>query len=183
MKVLNLFDAYAQNALPTDEGYIISSFFDENSAYSIYEVVEYSSVKDIFATEDSLTFRTSGKKIYLLAEPPTYPQKAVEPYCRQQKDMVPFRFSETFHITAKNHANVYFNKEPHVAISAFTVFKPEGINFSYIFFANDDVFEVIEKFFAHSLYNDARLPRSDALRIAKRVTKLCEQKLTPSSQG
>ena len=180
MQAMDIFEAYAQNALPTDEGYIISSFFKRGSAYSVYEVVAYSSVKDIFATEDSITFRTSGKKLFLLAEPSSYPQKTVEPYCRPQGDMVPFRFSETYHMLAKNHANIYFNKEPREAISAFTVFKPEGINFSYVFCADDNVFEIIEEFFAHTLYNDVSLPHSDALSIAKRVTKLCAQKLKPN---
>ena len=166
--------------LPTDEGYIVSSFFKRDSAYCIYELVAYSAVKDIFATGDSITFRTSGKKIYVLAEPSTYPQKAVEPYCRQQGEMVPFHFSEACHLTAKNHTNIYFNKEPEEAVSAFTVFKPESINFSYIFYACDDVFEIIEKFFAHTLHNDASLPRSDAQRIAKRVIKLFSQKLRSS---
>lgn len=183
MKAMDLFEACAQNMLPTDEGYIISSFFNDNSAYSIYEVVAYSSVKDIFATSDSITFRTSGKKIFVLSEPPTYPQKTTEPYCRPQKEMAPFRFSETCRIVAKNRASVYFNEDPYQAISAFTVFRPEGIDFSYIFFASNDVFEAMEKFFAKTLYGDAGLPHSDALHIAKLVTRTCERKLKPSAGG
>ena len=79
MKAMDLFEAYAQNKLPMDEGYIISSFFKEDSTYSIYEIVSYASVKDIYSTSDSLTFQTNGKKLFLLAEPSNYHQKTTEP--------------------------------------------------------------------------------------------------------
>lgn len=45
MKAMDLFEAYKQDKLPKDEGYIVSSFFSEQSAYSIYEIISYSGVK------------------------------------------------------------------------------------------------------------------------------------------
>ena len=50
LKAIDLFEAYAQNKLPMDEGYIVSSFFKEDSAYSVYEIISYSTVKDIYMT-------------------------------------------------------------------------------------------------------------------------------------
>ncbi|ULQ59467.1 hypothetical protein K7I13_13470 [Brucepastera parasyntrophica] len=146
LKAMDLFEAYTQNKLPMDEGYIVTSFFREDSSYSIYEIVSYSAVKDIFSSGDSITFQTNGKKIYILVEPPSYPQKAMEPYCRPREFMVPFRFSETNSIVAKNQSRIFYNKEPQQAITAFTVLRPEGVNFAFLFFTRDDVFQSMELF-------------------------------------
>ena len=91
---MDLFEAYAQDKLPKDEGYIISSFFSNTSAYSRYEVVSYSGVKSIYLTEEGLTFQTNGKKLHILIEPPNYPHKAIEPYVRSSHEQIPLRFSE-----------------------------------------------------------------------------------------
>ncbi|MDR2730012.1 MAG: zinc ribbon domain-containing protein, partial [Treponema sp.] len=51
LKFRNLFDAYSRETLPFAQGYIVSSFFSETSNYSIYEIVSYAGVKEIFKTE------------------------------------------------------------------------------------------------------------------------------------
>lgn len=84
LKAIDLFEAYAQNKLPMDEGYIVSSFFKEDSAYSVYEIISYSTVKDIYMTGDGLTFQTNGKKLFLLVEPPNFPHKSTEPVFRDK---------------------------------------------------------------------------------------------------
>ncbi len=178
MKAMDLFEAYAQNKLPMDEGYIVSSFFKEDSSYSIYEVVSYSAVKDIYHTSDSLTFQTNGKKIFIMVEPPSYHQKAVEPYCREKEYMVPFRFSEANKVTTKNQMNIYYSKEPQEAISAFTVFKPEGINFAFLFYVRDDIGNSLELFFAKTLNQEAGVPQIDANRTAKKLAEICIEKLS-----
>jgi len=61
-KAMDLFEAYAQDKLPKDEGYIVSSFFNPSSAYSKYEIVSYSGVKSIYLNEEGITFQTNGKK-------------------------------------------------------------------------------------------------------------------------
>jgi hypothetical protein len=40
-RALELFKAYSDGQLPSDGGYIVSSFLDENSSYARYEVVAY----------------------------------------------------------------------------------------------------------------------------------------------
>ena len=82
-KALDLFQAYAEDKLPRDGGYIVSSFFDQNSAYSKYEVVAYNGVKNIYLSEEGLTFQTDGNKLFVLVEPTNYPEKHVEPYVRK----------------------------------------------------------------------------------------------------
>lgn len=178
VKAMDLFDAYTQNKLPMDEGYIVSSFFKPDSAYSIYEIVSYSAVKDFYASGNGLTFQTNGKKLFVLVEPPTYNYKTIEPYCRVEGDQIPLRFSEANIITAKNQAKIIFNKEPQQAISAFTILKPEGMNFSFLFYSQPDVFESMNKFFAKTLNQEAGISQPDAVKAAKQISALCAQTLT-----
>lgn len=70
-KALDLFQAYAQEKLPRDGGYIVSSFFDATSSYSRYEVVAYNGVKGISMTDEGLQFQADGNKIFVLVEPPS----------------------------------------------------------------------------------------------------------------
>lgn len=178
LKAMDLFEAYQQNKLPLDEGYIVSSFFKQNSAYSIYEIVSYSAVKDFYASGNSITFQTNGKKIYVLVEPATYPQKMIEPYCRPEQFQIPLRFSEAHILTAKNQARIIFNKEPMQAISAFTVLKPEGINFAFLFYSIPGVFDSMDLFFSKTLSAEAGVPQADAKKAAKEISELCSRTLT-----
>ncbi len=178
LKAMDLFEAYTQNKMPLDEGYIVSSFFKPESTYSIYEVVSYSAVKDIYAAGNGITFQTNGKKMYVLVEPPSYPQKMIEPYCRPQDFLVPLRFSEANLITAKNQSRIYFNKEPQQAISAFTIVRPEGMNFAFLFYSRPDVFQSMELFFSKTLSQEAGITQVDAAKAAKAIAELCSKTLT-----
>ncbi len=178
LKAVDLFEAYAQNKLPMDQGYIVSSFFKEESAYSVYEIISYSTVKDIYMSGDGLTFQTNGKKLFLLVEPANFPHKATEPVFRAKGFQVPLRFKEANILTAKNQSTIMFSKEPQEAISAFTVVKPEGINFAFLFYPLPDTFKSIEMFFEKTLNQEAVIPLADAKKIAKEFAALCEEKLT-----
>jgi len=177
VKAMDLFEAYEQHRLPLDEGYIISSFFKDESAYSVYEIVSYSTVKDIYLSEDGLNFQTNGKKLYLLVEPANYPHKSVEPVFRERDYQVPLRFKEADIITCKNMSHVMFSKKPHESLSSFTVIRPTGINFSFIFYVRDDVFKSIELFFEKTLNQEALLPLNDSKNIAKTFATLCSKAL------
>ncbi len=183
LKAMDFFEAYQQNKLPMDEGYIVSSFFKQNSAYSIYEIISYSAVKDFYASGNSVTFQTNGKKLYVLVEPSNYTQKTVEPYCRPENFQIPLRFNEANIITAKNQTRIIFNKKPQDAISAFTVFKPEGINFAFLFYSLPDVFDSMNLFFSKTLSQEAGIPQADAKKAAAAISQLCAQTLTwPKTQ-
>ncbi|HPO03056.1 hypothetical protein K7J14_02820 [Treponema zuelzerae] len=178
LKAMDLFEAYQQNKLPMDEGYIVSSFFKTTSSYSIYEIVSYSAVKDFYASGNSITLQTNGKKIYVLVEPSNFIQKTVEPYCRAQEFQIPLRFSEANIITAKNQARIIFNKEPQQAISAFTVLRPEGMNFAFLFYSRPDVFKSMELFFSKTLNQEAGIPQADAAKASAEIAEICAQTLT-----
>lgn len=168
-KALDLFQAYSQNKLPKEGGYIISSFLNENSAYSKYEVVAYNGVKSIYLSEDGLTFQTDGNKLFVLAEPPSYAEKHLDPFKRKSKEQIPHRFSELEILTARNQTKVMVSKEPILTYGAFTVLRPAGINFSFLFYNLSDVMETMQAFFATTLNKEANVPKEDAAKAGMLV--------------
>jgi hypothetical protein len=168
VKVMNLFDAYEENKLPHDKAFIVSSFINE-SGYSIYEVISYSGVKEIFKGGDGLTFKAQGKKLYILIEPASYPKKSIEPYLRDKGEVIPARFNELDLITCKNQVRIYIGKKPYESISAFTITQPVGFGVSFVFFNLDDIYSNIAAFFEMSFNKDAKVPQSDAKKAAKKT--------------
>ena len=168
-KALDLFQAYTQEKLPKDGGYIVSSFFSENSSYSRYEIVAYSTVKSIYLAEDGLTFQTDGNKLFVLVEPPSYPKKYIEPVNRDASEQIPHRFSELNIFTAKNQIKVMVSLDPIMTYSAFTILKPSGINFSLIFYNLPDVLQTLEFFFNETLHKEAGVPTPDAKKASKDI--------------
>jgi hypothetical protein len=161
IKALELFDAYAKDQLPREGGWIVSSFLDGNTSYGKYEVIAYSGVKGIYTTEDGLTFQSDGNKIFVLVEPPSYPKKQVEPFIRDSKEQIPHRFSELNIFKAKNQTRVMVSKQPIMTYTSFTVLKPQGINFAFIFFNLPDVYENINLFFQKTFNQEAGIPRAE----------------------
>jgi hypothetical protein len=171
VKALDLFQAYEQNKLPAEGGYIVSSFFQEQSAYSIYEVVAYNGVKALYLSPEGLTFQTDGNKLYVLAEPANYTKKHEEPFRRENRFQVPHRFSEMGLVTAKNQAKIMVSKDPILAYSSFTILKPRGINFAFIFYNRDDVEDSIAVFFEKTLNQEAGVPLKDAQKAAQLIVR------------
>jgi hypothetical protein len=170
-KAIDLFDAYAQDKLPKDGGFVVSSFFDATSTYSIYEVVAYSGVKSIYATEEGLTFQTDGAKLYVLVEPASYAKKYIEPFRRDSNQRIPHRFSELDIYTAKNQTRVMVSAEPIMTYSSFTVLKPTGMNFALLFYNLTDVLETVGMFFGKTLNKEAAVPQSDSKKAAEYVVE------------
>ncbi len=171
VKALDLFQAYAQEKLPNDGGYIVSSFFDQNSTYSRYEVVAYSNVKSIFLAEDGLTFQTDGNKLFVLVEPANYSKKYIEPVNRDSNEQIPHRFSELNIYTAKNQTKIMVSQKPIMTYSSFTILKPTGINFALFFYNLKEVMKTLEFFFSETLHKEASVPSSDAKKAAKYVAE------------
>jgi hypothetical protein len=171
-KAMDLFEAYAQDKLPKDQGYIVSSFFSLNSAYSKYEIVSYAGVKSIYLTEEGLTFQTNGKKLHILIEPPNYPHKAVEPFLRTTVDQVPVRFVELHQMVSKNQTRIMIAKKPFETFSSFTVLKPSGINFALVFYHLSDVYETMSIFFEKTFNKEAGVPMVDAKKAAVKAIEI-----------
>ncbi|HOJ98851.1 MAG TPA: hypothetical protein PLW34_04770 [Termitinemataceae bacterium] len=171
-KAMDLFEAYAQDKLPKDQGYIVSSFFSNTSTYSKYEVVSYSGVKSIYLTEEGLTFQTNGKKLHILIEPPDYPSKAIEPYVRSSQEQIPLRFSELEQMVAKNQTRIMIAKKPIVTFSSFTILRPTGINFALVFYNLPDLYDTLAIFFEKTYNKEAAVPMADAKKAAQKTVEI-----------
>ena len=113
-----------------------------------------------------------------MVEPANFPHKAVEPVFRDKNFQVPLRFKESNIHTAKNQSTIIYSKTPQEAISAFTVVKPVGINFAFLFYSLPDTFKSVELFFEKTLNQEAVIPVGDAKQVAKDFAALCEKVLT-----
>jgi hypothetical protein len=176
-KAMDLFEAYKEDKLPKDQAYIVSSFVNTGNGYTIYEVITYSGVKAIFPDGEGLTFQSSGKKMHMLVEPPSYPHKAIEPYLRDRTDQIPLRFSELELHVAKNQAKLFIAKKPIESLSSFTVAKPVGINVSFLFYELPDIYDTLLKFFEQTFNKDAGVPMSDATKAAKIALEVIKKQM------
>ncbi len=169
VKALDLFQAYNEGKLPQDGGYIVSSFFSNNSPYAIYEVVAYAGVKNISLSGEGLTFQTDGSKLYILVEPSMYPKKYIEPVSREYGKSIPFRFNELNIHNSKNQYKIMVPKKPIITYSSFTILKPTGINFALCFYHQPEVFETLEFFFVQTFNRECQVPKRDSEQAAKMV--------------
>jgi len=175
VKFRNLFEAFSQGKLPFAEGYIVSSFLSEKTAYAIYEIISYAGVKEIFPSGEGLQFIAGGKKLHILVENDTYATKFVEPVSRAQGESIPKRFNELEKIIARNQTTIYVSKEPNEVTGSFTILKPVSLNFAVVFYQQPDVFKTLAKFFEDSLNNDRKVPQSDAKKAAALITSTVEK--------
>jgi flagellar biosynthesis GTPase FlhF len=177
-KFRNLFDAYSQGKLPFAQGYIVSSFFSETSNYSIYEIVSYAGVKEIFMTETGLQFVTGGKKLYVLLEPDTYQIKFQEPVSRAEGEKIPKRFNELEIITARNQSKIMIAKEPNESYGSFTILKPTGVNFAVVFYQLPDVYQTLTTFFTDTLNRQRKVPESDAKKASQLIADILKKHMS-----
>ena len=176
-KAMDLFEAFGQDKLPKDQGYIVSSFVNSNTGYTIYEIISYSAVKAIYPDGEGLTFQSSGKKMHILIEPASYPSKAIEPYLRDKVEQIPLRFKELNVHTSKNQIKIYMSKKPIESLSSFTIAKPIGFNITFVFYKLPDLYETLTKFFEQSFNKDAAVPQSDAKKAAKDTVEVVEKQM------
>ncbi len=172
IKALDLFQAYNENKLPREGGYIVSSFFNTRSKYSKYEIVAYNGVKTIYLTKEGLTFQTDGNKVFVLSEPAIFSKKYIEPFRRDTEHQIPHRFSELEIVTAKNQTRVMVSKTPIITYSSFTILRPTGVNFSLVFYKRDDIFSSLDYFFVETLSKEAGVPKSDARKASEKIIKV-----------
>lgn len=164
-----LFPAYQAGQLPVRNGYIVCAYYDETSTYTRYEVISFDNVKDIYTTDEGLTFQADGRKIYVLVEPAGWPTRHTEPAYRTERERIPYRLKELFDFTTKRQDHVYVGKEPVVSYGSFTVLKPVGQDVAYIFYPTEDVRQNIMEYFRTALWKQARVPQSDAREVVKTI--------------
>ena len=177
-KAMDLYDAYNKNMLPKEEGYVVSAYFVSGSPYSIYEIISYAGVKNFYASGDSITFQSDGKKIYILVEPTSYTLKAQEPYVRPQSYQIPMRFNELEIYTCRNQYKLMYSKAAQMVMTSFTVMKPTGSNFSFIIFPKDDIEQTITLLFQKTFNGQSNVPLSDAKKVATSLAQKIMKELS-----
>jgi len=166
-KAVSLIKAYLNEEIPSEGGFIITAFFDAGSVYTIYEVTAYRNVKDIFRTDEGVTFKTDGNRTHLLIEPPTFPKKHIDPVNRDDGQSIPYRHTELNKIKCKKNETAMVGMEPQLLYSSFTILEGKRDYFSFVFFPTKDVYVAIKKFMADSLYNDCNLSKNESMEISE----------------
>lgn len=164
-----LIKAYMTESIPSDGGFIITAYFMSGNNYSIYEITAYRNVKDIFRSNDGITFKTDGNRTHLLVEPAIFTKKYIEPVNREAGFSIPYRFSELDIKTTGKSEKLMVGLEPLMLYSSFTILEKQGDYFSFIFHPTKDVYIAMKKFLADSLYNDCGLSAIDSKDTAARV--------------
>ena len=173
--VRELFDLYGKGEFPMHGGYILSAFFSDHSMYSKFEMISYSNVKDIYLTDEGLTFQADGQKIFWLVEPSTYTGKATEPTYRGDSEKIPYRFNEVEIFTTKRQDRILIGKKPAYSYTSFTVMKSHGQSFSCVFFMADDIVEVVKAYLTKCMYEEAGVPRADAQKVVLKIAEIFKQ--------
>ncbi|MFW5715950.1 MAG: transposase [Spirochaetota bacterium] len=181
-EIKDLFQAYVANELPNEGGLIITSFFDEETTYTKYEVTSYNNVKDIYRTDEGIVFQADGYKQFVVVEPASYNNKHVEPAMRSGGHAIPYRFKEIDTYVTRRQDKVLVGKEPVVTYTSFTILQPVGDNFAYVIVKDEDILRTVEAFFARSMWQDARVPKIDAEKVAKTVALTLKKIVNPLSE-
>ncbi len=168
-KAHDLFQAYAENKLPTEGGYIVSSSVSESSPYATYEIVGYRRARAVFLAADRLTFQCDANKLFMVCEPPTYGERSVEPYRRTSHEQIPHRFSDLELFAADDQTRVMVSRQPVLAYGAFTVARPLGMSFVFLFYDIPGVLDTLAGFFTATLEKEGRVPTEVAGRAAAAV--------------
>jgi hypothetical protein len=116
--------------------------------------------------------------MHILIEPASYSHKGIEPYLRDSGEKIPLRFSGLEIHTAKNQIKTMISKEPIESLSSFTIMKPSGLNISFVFYSNPEIYQTMEVFFEKSFNKDGAVPQADAKKAAKATAKLIRDNMS-----
>ncbi len=168
---LHLFDAFKKNRLPKYGGFIVCIRFTEETGYTVFEIIGYENMQDIYPDGDTLVFKSVGCKLYAIVEPAGYLLKSVEPPNRPSEQMVPYRFSELLRITTKRFQNVLIGRKPVFMPTSFSVFKPSGEDLAVLFYDQAEVYANIQDFLIMVMRDRLGLPKADARKAAEVIAK------------
>lgn len=178
-EIKELFEAYQESALPQEGGYIVTVFFDDNSNYTRFEAISYGNVKDIYASDEGITFQADGRKLYVLYEPVSYTQKQIDPCFRDDHHRIPYRFKELERYDTKRQDRIYVAKECVETFTAFTVLNDSTNNESYVVYQDDDTAKMIGNFILMTLWKNLRISRVDATKAVEIFQKAVPEWMTP----
>lgn len=168
---LHLFDAFAQNRLPKYGGYIVCVRFEEETGYTIIEIIGYENLQDIYPEGESLVFKSVGCKLYAIVEPTNYLLKSVEPVNRPSGQMVPYRFAELLRITTKRFQSILIGRKPVFMPTSFSVYKPSGEDLAVLFYDTAEVYANIQDFTIMILRDRLGVPAPDSRKAAESIAR------------
>ena len=149
-----------EGSIPFGEGgYVINIRFAEESDYTVFETVGFDNVKNIYQSEESVTFQSDGYKIYFLFQPNTYTRKHVEPYLREDSMAIPLRWNELHDIETPRKDHIYVSREPYVSHGSFTIQIPAKGRFVYYLFNHAHIDEYACEFVSKVLTQDFQLQK------------------------
>jgi hypothetical protein len=180
-RIKDLFETYKDGEFPTEGGYIVSNFFDSNSNYTRIEMISYGNVKDIYSTDDGITFQADGLKLFVLVEPTSYPAKHTEPCYRDERHKIPYRFKEVEVYVTKRQDKVMVGKEPVETYTSFTVMNESGLNQSFVIFKEEGIEESLKNYFNQVLWKNVNLPRKDAQNATDIIATVIPRMINPFS--
>ena len=168
-KALDLFTAYRSDRIPAGGGYILSSFMVDGSAYARYEIIAYRAARTVRLSDDGLSFAADASRVYLLVEPVGYHDSATEPWQRDARHRVPHTFAEMTTVSARHHSRILVSTSPVRASALFTVTKPGGIDFAFLFLPGREALTTIHAFLEQTLRDECLIPAAAARRAAELV--------------
>jgi len=158
MKWIELYKGLMEGAIPFGSGgYIINVRFQDNSDYTIFETIGFDNVKNIYQSDNSVTFQSDGYKIFITFEPKQYTKKYQEPYLRDSEDQIPLRWNEVDILDLPKKDRVFVSKEPYVSYGSFNIEVPEEGRFVYYIFQNDNIDDYACEFVTKILKDDFKL--------------------------
>ena len=178
-KIMDLFEAYTNEELPREGGFIITEHLDDSSRYARYEVISYGNVKDIYLVEDGIMFQADGRKIFVLFEPLNYSSKHVEPAYRDDAHRIPYRLKELEVIATKRQEKIMVAKEPVETYTAFTIANDTGLNTSYVVYRDESTPRTILGFFEQSFWKTLNNTRTDAKNACEAIKAPLQLLLQP----
>ena len=168
-RVLELFSAYRDGRIPPAAGYIVSSFMVDGSAYARYEIVACREARTLRLSADGLTIAADASKVFVLVEPTGYHDRSTEPWRRDARHRVPHTFAELAMVRVRNHSRIMVSNTPVLAPAVFTVVRPAGIDFSFLFLPGREAPDRVRAFLEQTLQDECLVPAAAARRAANLV--------------
>lgn len=168
-RALDLFAAYRSGRIPRRGGYIVSSFMVDGSAYARYEIVAFREARTLRLSGGGLSIAADAGKVFVLVEPVGYHDSATEPWRRDARHRVPHTFAELTIVSARNHSRIMVSGAPVFSSALFTVARPGGIDFSFLFLPGREALATIRAFLGRTLQDECLVPSTAARRAAELV--------------
>ena len=165
-KAIELFTAYRSGRIPPRGGYIVTSFMVDGSAYARYEIVAYREARALRLADDGLSIAADASKVYVLLEPVGYHGSTTEPWQRDERHRIPHTFAELSSVNVRNHSRILISTDPVLASAVFTILRPGGFDFSFLFLPGRAALDTIHAFLWQTLHEECLVPPAAARRAA-----------------